>query len=147
MNLKRQTQELLLRRSRQEQPQEVGGSIAYHNLTNWWCSTFTAEERAYISHQYQPWGEVPYSLTEGEIAISFRPTAALLVDVTHYLNRPEDRHMVRRILEKAEQEAKYAGDVSVMDDIYRALMDAIMFSGNSISQRTQTRTRRTKQLL
>lgn len=132
----------LLRR----QKEEVGGSIAYHQLTSWWLSTFTVEERAYIAHRYQPWGEVPYSLVEGEIAISFRPTASLLLDIIHYLNRPEDLYLVRRILEKAEHEAMVDGDVAILDDIYRALLDAIIYTGRSLSYRNQPRARSSSQL-
>jgi hypothetical protein len=46
-------------------PVKIDGKIGYHELTDWWLSTFTQAEREYIDNCYQPMNAPSHTLTQG----------------------------------------------------------------------------------
>lgn len=115
----------------QKDDMKIGGAIGYYELTDWWFSSFNEEERRYIDQCFQPWGERPHSLTQGNVNYSRKSLAIHLSDVARYLRRPEDLYLVRRILGKAEQEAIAQADIQGLDTVYTALMETLHYLGSS----------------
>lgn len=60
--------------------EKVGGFIAYYNLTEWWLTNFTEEERKYIDEQYghEQLGAPKHQLTQGNIEFSSLPVDKFL---------------------------------------------------------------------
>lgn len=46
--------------------QKVEGEILFHDLVDWWLTSFTEDERKYIDDRYQPMGRPPHTLTQGK---------------------------------------------------------------------------------
>jgi hypothetical protein len=61
---------------RQKKP-KVEGLIAYYDLTDWWLSSFTEDERTLIDERYQPMSMPPHTLTQGQRTSSL-PTTEFL---------------------------------------------------------------------
>lgn len=83
-----------------------GGALGYFGLADWWEETFTPDEQELIQERYQPMGssrERP--LTQGQISHTTQTAAGLLWALAGWFNKPGERHLARRILEKAEQVA------------------------------------------
>lgn len=84
---------------------KIGGEIGYHNLADWWLSNFGEEERGYIETRYKPLGVGPTEerpLTQGHITHSTGTPTQLLSTLSTWFEDPEDRHIARRLLAKAE---------------------------------------------
>lgn len=116
---------------RRQQSTKTSGTIGHFCLDDWWNTSFTEQERTYIDACYQPWGEQPHSLTQGFPVSTRKTLAAQLSEITCYLRHPEDIHLVRRILDKAEQEAIAQGDIQGLDAVYTALMSALYRMGSN----------------
>lgn len=91
------------------QDRRVGGAIAYHGLTDWWLTSFTPEEREYITDRYKPFGDPrPRPLTEGLVRevrhADGSPSDAtdLLTSLAGWFNNPRDRHLAKQMLLHAE---------------------------------------------
>lgn len=90
----------------------VAGEIGGRGLSRWWLETFTAEEREYMTRLYQPMGlSNSRSLTEGEFLGIGRSTSGFLSTLAGWFNKPKDRRLAVRLLEKAQQ----VGDGDVLD--------------------------------
>lgn len=84
--------------------QRIKGLIAYFGLQDWWMSTFTKEEKAYIIQKYQPLGMGgANSLTEGDIISTSETPAGMLNGLSSWFNNKQDREIAMRILEKANE--------------------------------------------
>lgn len=86
----------------------IKGQVDYHGLTDWWLTTFTAEEREHIEQVYKPMGYEAGDrpLTQGAIAWTTGKPSQLLWGLASWFNKPGDRHITRRVLAKAEELAK-----------------------------------------
>ena len=86
---------------------EIKGQIGYFGLTDWWLLEFTQAERDYIESVYCPMGpgeESPEKpLTQGEIIESSGSILQLLVGLSSWFRKPDDRPIAHRILAKAEE--------------------------------------------
>jgi hypothetical protein len=89
-----------------ENPQ-IEGEIGYLGLVDWWLSTFTQAERDYIEERYKPFslGGNPAGLTKGKIWKTTQTPAMFLSGLASWFRKPEDRHIARRLLAKAEEVA------------------------------------------
>ena len=74
---------------------KIEGYIGYFGLEAWWLSEFTDAERDYIEQRHQP-------LTQGQVWGTSRTAAGMLSDLASWFGSPEDRHIARHLLEKAE---------------------------------------------
>ncbi len=82
---------------------EVEGYIGHFGLADWWLSEFTDAERDYIEAKYAPLGDDrPRLLTQGQVGSTSQTAAGLLSGLATWFGSPEDRHIARRLLEKAE---------------------------------------------
>jgi hypothetical protein len=82
---------------------EVTGTLGYFGLGEWWLTTFTEEERAYIEEKHKPMGGLPgVTLTKGHIGQTTQTAAGLLVSLSTWFTGPGDRHLAIRMLEKAD---------------------------------------------
>lgn len=87
---------------------KIGGDIGYFGLADWWLATFTEEERRYMESVYQPMGagiggSRPATLTTGHILNTSQTACGFLGTFAGWFNKPNDRHLAYRILDKAEQ--------------------------------------------
>lgn len=94
---------------------KVKGDIGYHQLEEWWFSTFTDSERKYITEKYQPMGmgeetETKNHLTEGDISWTSASTSNFLNGLSSWFTGPNDRVIGRKIGEKAKEEALKSKD-------------------------------------
>jgi hypothetical protein len=90
--------------------QHPEGLIGYFRLTDWWLATFTEPERAFIEATYKPFtiGSQPThtsELTQGRIEHTTETAARFLCGLASWFRKPTDRHLARRMLEKAEMVA------------------------------------------
>jgi hypothetical protein len=87
--------------------QKIGGVIGYHGLVDWWLATFTEEERRYMEGVYQPIGAVveggSSTLTTGHIISTSQSICGFLWAFATWFNKPNDRYLAVKILDKAEQ--------------------------------------------
>lgn len=91
--------------------EQIGGEIGYHGLIDWWLTTFTKEEREHIENVFRPLGGDSNSLTEGHIDYSSQNAAGLLHTLAGWFNKPGDREIARKIVQKAEELAQKGTDV------------------------------------
>lgn len=86
---------------------EIKGEIGYFKLQDWWITTFSEAERKHIEEVFQPLGlnsqEKP--LTEGDISYSSGTASGLLNALAGWFNRPNERHIAIRLINKAFEEA------------------------------------------
>lgn len=91
-----------IRGSRADKPQ-VQGTLGYFHLGDWWLTTFTEEERAYIEEKHKPMGGLlGVTLTQGNLTQSSQTPAGLLISLSTWFAGPGDRHLAMRMLEKAD---------------------------------------------
>ncbi len=92
---------------------QIEGEIGYYGLVDWWTNTFSQEERAHIEEIFHPMGADPNSkpLTEGKIEYSSQNGSGLLWALAGWFNKPGDRPIARKIIQKAEELAKAGGDI------------------------------------
>jgi len=89
---------------------KVEGELGYYGLAEWWLSSFTEQEREYIETRYTPMGiggtDNSRPLTRGQILDGGTGRASqLLWGLATWFRKPEDFHIARRILAKAEEVA------------------------------------------
>ncbi len=107
------------------------GYIGHFGLTQWWFSAFSEEERQYIELAYQPLvvsiqvgpdrlNADEDSLLTGArgLRVSWR-AGTFLANLAEWLNRPESRHLARRVLERAEAVAE---DPVEKHDVYQVMI-------------------------
>lgn len=87
---------------------KIGGDIGFYGLADWWLTTFTEEERRYMEGVYQPIGAGAEgggssTLTAGHIISTSQSICGFLWAFATWFNKPSDRYLAVRILDKAEQ--------------------------------------------
>lgn len=93
-------------------PRRIQGSIGYFGLEDWWLMTFSDVERRYIQATFQPLGSSGDSLTSGAISYASQTAVGLLWALAGWFQKPEDRAMAHKILDKAAELSK---DAPVLD--------------------------------
>lgn len=96
-----------------KQQRKIEGDIGYYGLEDWWLSVFTEEERNRIEEVYHPMGSDSKTkpLTEGKLTYSSQTAAGLLRCLAGWFNRPGDREIAKKIIEKANELADEGDDV------------------------------------
>ncbi len=84
---------------------DVEGLLLYHDLVEWWYTTFTEDERKYIDDRFQPMKQRAHTLTtgtflkkEGEII----DTATFLNSLATWFRSKSDTSILNRIQEKID---------------------------------------------
>jgi hypothetical protein len=110
---------------------ETHGYIGHFKLTHWWSSAFGEEERQYIDLAFQPMGisievgtgkpnaDQDSSLTGSRGLQVCGRAGSFLANLADWLNKPESRHLARRVLEKAEA---IAADPLEKHDVYQVMI-------------------------
>ena len=114
---------------------ETRGYIGHFNLTDWWFSAFSEGERQQVELVFQPLGlqiqaggakpnaDAGSPLTGARGLHVFCRAGSFLANLADWLDRPESRHLARRVIEKAESIAE---DPLEKHDVYQAMI-VIMF--------------------
>ena len=90
------------------------GELGYFGLTDWWTSSFSRAEQAYMEAAFcasgLPAGAKPLTRDRGFVTF---PTAAALLTVLgdRLSEKPEDRGLALRVLAQAEERALAEGDI------------------------------------
>jgi hypothetical protein len=84
----------------------VEGLIAFYKLKEWWCLSFTNEEREYIDNCYQPMGAPPHTLTQGTILEREQPVPEFLNGLNTWFRSRKDSTISDRIHQKLTELAK-----------------------------------------
>jgi hypothetical protein len=101
------------------------GAIDHYGLTEWWLSTFSAEERDYINGRYRPMGTSGAQLvgewSPGD-ARSRAQAGTFLVGLASWFRSREVRDIALRILAKAEEVSGVSGSVTDRHFAYQGLI-------------------------
>lgn len=91
----------------------VEGYIGYHDLQGWWLSTFSEQERNHIEDVFHPMGfnSNHRPLTVGKLNYSSQNAAGLLHSLAGWFNKPEDRQIAKKIIQKANELAQVGDDI------------------------------------
>lgn len=90
-----------------KRPPKVEGGIGFFQLTDWWLTTFSPEERKVVEERYHPLGvSNPRPLTQGKIYSSTQSPAGLLWGLASWFRSPSNRSIQQRILAKARELAE-----------------------------------------
>jgi hypothetical protein len=93
---------------------ETHGYIGHFKLSEWWFSSFDEEERQYIELTFTPLGFriIPegarriinkHSLLTGSRGLRvYGRAGSFLANLAEWLNKPESRHLARRVIEQGE---------------------------------------------
>lgn len=87
-------------------PEKIDGKIGYHELTDWWLSTFTVAEREYIDNCYQPVNAPTHTLTQGmqvKTEGETIDTGMFLNGLATWFRSKSDVSIFRRIHEKIHE--------------------------------------------
>jgi tetratricopeptide (TPR) repeat protein len=102
----------------------VKGYIGYFRLTDWWLSTFSADERTKIEKAYQPMGGGTGTLTQTDITYSSSTISMFLSGLSSWFTKTQkDREIARRILKKAVEVGDPKNDVLGLHFTYQALIE------------------------
>ena len=100
----------------------IKGEIGYFNLSEWWLSEFSDEERDHIIKIYQPMGSSGDSLVKGEITSTTQSAIGLLSVLAGWFDNEKDRKFAYRLLKKAEE---LINDTSNIVDIHFLFMNKL----------------------
>ncbi len=101
-----------------EESKSIQGQIGYFKLADWWMTAFSDSERKYIESIFQPISTVQASgspLTSGVIQSTTETAVGLLSALAMWFQKPEDRTVAHKILNKAMELSK---DASALDNHY-----------------------------
>jgi len=98
---------------------KVAGDIAYFNLTDWWSTDFSEQERQHIINTYKPMG-APDSLTVGEYISTTMTAVGLLSGMVGWFKAKDDFDIVKKIIKKAELLIDKDTDVLDIHFLYQA---------------------------
>lgn len=82
----------------------VDGDIGYYDLSEWFLSAFTEEERSCMVRRYAPMGIArKYPLISGKIGSSTGTVEQFLVGLLSWFRGPQDKSIYYRILDKLHE--------------------------------------------
>jgi tetratricopeptide (TPR) repeat protein len=96
----------------------IQGEIGYFKLTDWWMTAFSDRERKHIESIFHPISTIQASgspLTSGVIQSTTETAVGFLSALAGWFQKPEDRTIAHRILNKAMELSK---DASALDNHY-----------------------------
>jgi len=110
---------------------EMHGYIGHFKLSEWWFSSFDEDERQYIELAFTPLGLriVPaasgriadeHSLLTGSRGLQvYGRAGSFLANLAEWLNKPESRHLARRVTEQGEA---IASDPLEKHDVFQIMV-------------------------
>jgi hypothetical protein len=81
---------------------QINGYIGFFNLSDWWLSEFSLEERTYIEDRFKPLGSSGKPLTQKKIGSTSETVFNFLNSLSGWFNKKTDISISHRIIEKAE---------------------------------------------
>jgi len=81
---------------------DIKGYIGYYGLADWWLDTFTSNERQIIDRHYQPIGQPPHALTQGDIGHVSMTVDIFLNSLKTWFHKPGFSSVEKRIEKKIE---------------------------------------------
>jgi len=109
----------------------IKGTIGYFNLSDWWLSEFTEDERVYIQGKFQPLGSSGNSLTEENITSTSQTSIGFLSNLSGWFSKKEDRSIAYKIISKAEQLINNDSNVLDIHFLYSAKIE-IMYKDRDV---------------
>jgi len=103
--------------------ENIGGQIAYYNLTEWWLGTFDKQERNYIVKTFQPLGGSGDDLVKGKIQYSTGSAVSLLSSLAGWFKKVENRKLGYKLLEKAEDLISLKTDILDIHFFYQSKLE------------------------
>jgi len=82
---------------------EYQGRIGYHNLNDWFNTTFSLEEQNMMIKKYQPMGAPPNSLTEGIPGMTTETIEQFLLGLSTWFRTPVGNTIWLRITKKLKE--------------------------------------------
>jgi len=109
-----------------EESKPIQGEIAYFKLADWWMTEFSDNERKHIESIFHPISTIQASggsLTSGAIQSTSETAVGLLRALAMWFQKPEDRTIAHKILNKAMELSK---DASALDKhyLYQTVIEA-----------------------
>ncbi len=110
---------------------EIHGYIGHFQLSDWWFSSFDEDERQYIELAFTPLGlgiihEGARPTAEGNSLLTgsrglqvYGRAGTFLANLAEWLNKPECRHLARRVIEQAEA---IASDPLEKHDVFQVMV-------------------------
>ena len=110
---------------------EIHGYIGHLQLSDWWLSSFDEDERQYIELAFTPLGlgiihEGARPTAEGNSLLTgsrglqvYGRAGTFLANLAEWLNKPECRHLARRVIEQAEA---IASDPLEKHDVFQVMV-------------------------
>ena len=110
---------------------QIKGELGYFGLANWWFSTFTEQERAYIETTYAPMqagiGGIAQNrggLTQGDITFTTQTIGMFLSGLSTWFRKTEhDRDIARRMLAKSLETIDSRADILGLHFTYQSLIE------------------------
>jgi hypothetical protein len=75
----------------------VEGLIGYFEMSEWWFSSFSEQERKYIDNHFQPMGSRAHSLTQGKVLEYSQPAPEFLNSLKTWFSNKKDSSIAERI--------------------------------------------------
>jgi tetratricopeptide (TPR) repeat protein len=104
-------------------PKKIEGDIGYFHLEEWWLSEFDESTREYIVEKYQPMGSPPRCLVEGKYEWTSATPASLLSGLGGWFQGSTDRHIARKIYQKALDLVDASNDPLDRHFLYQGLIE------------------------
>ena len=107
--------------------QKIEGELGYFGLGDWWLMTFTDKERDYIEKVYQPMSigrSDDKPLTQGKIISTSETAVGLLAGLAGWFQKPADRSIAKRILEKAEELGSSNENILDLHFLYQGMIQS-----------------------
>ncbi|MFA5387427.1 MAG: hypothetical protein WC322_03450 [Candidatus Paceibacterota bacterium] len=99
------------------------GYIGYFNLTDWWLSSFSKEERNHVVDIFQPMGAPKDILIKGKFeSVGDNSPLSFLTVLTGWFDNPRDRNIAHKIISKAEDFAEAEKNVLSLHFFYPTKM-------------------------
>src|SRR6266542_718311 len=108
---------------------EIHGYIGHFKLSEWWLSSFDEEERQYIELAFAPLGfqiilggttaDEDSLLTGSRGLLVYGRAGTFLANLAEWLNKPECRHLARRVIEQADA---IASDPLEKHDVFQVMV-------------------------
>lgn len=111
-----------------DRSENTGQSKDVNDLRSWWQSTFSSDERVYLESKAQELRDssLVMGIAGGRHSKRFRFLTSSgepeieLHNLARYLNTPQDRHLARRLIDKAE--TYYSNDPEKLHFTYTAMI-------------------------
>ena len=99
------------------------GYIGCYNLSEWWFTVLTKEERILIEDTYKPLGFPQSRLTKGDIHTPGQSATMFLLNLSGWFRAKKHRIVQKKILDRAQTEVREANKTIELHCLYDCLID------------------------